>query len=140
MRDGKSDKRFFLEETVSDAGFALLELLAGILLISVLSMAVAMNTMMALKVAKFTEANHAASSLAISKIEELAAVDTVNLDSSYDQTESSLTWGNTNMTFSRSVTVTVNADDSRTVDVTVASVNMVIPTTVNFSTTFALWE
>lgn len=124
----------------SEGGFAILEILACMLLVAILSLAVGQNTVMALKVAKFTEANHAASSLAISKIEELAAIDTLNLDSSYNSTETSLAWESTNLTFTRTVTVTTNADDSRTVRVVVTSNNSTIPTTVDFSTSFALWE
>ena len=110
------------------------------IILSIVGLSVTMNTMGSLQYAKFTEANHVASSLAISKMEELAAIDAADLDSSDNLTESSVSWPGFNFTFTRTTTITINSDSSRTVDIVVASNDAPLPTTVNFSTTFALWE
>lgn len=124
----------------SQEGFSLIEVLVSMLLIVIMGLAVASNTAGALRVAKYTELNHAASSLAISKVEELAAIDAVDLNSSFDQIEEDVEWPELNITFTRTTTITVNADGSRRVDVNVTSNASTMPTSVDFATTFALWE
>ena len=124
----------------AEGGFALLEALVSIGLISIFSVAVVGNLLVALRTAKITEANHAASSLASSKMEELASTDPSNLDAADSGTENDVTWGDWGFTFTRTTTVTVNADSSRSATVNVSSNSSVVPTNVTFETTFVLWE
>lgn len=124
----------------SEAGSTLIELLVAILIIGLLGMASVQNQVMALQAAKLTEANHAASSIVISRIEELAAVRTTDVDSSFNETDTPVTWNSLNFTFLRSTTVTVNADGSRDITVTANSDNEHTPTEVEFETTFAPWD
>lgn len=123
-----------------EAGFTLVEILASFLLISVMSLAIAKNTISALRAAKFTEVNHAASSLAISKVEELTAINTADLDETFSGTENEVSWSTLNITFTRQTTVTVNPDNSRLIEVEVTSNAALLPTTVTFDTTVVPWE
>lgn len=127
-------------ESQRESGFALVEVLVSILVMAIISLGVAKNLIGALSTAKFTEVNHAASSLAISKMEELASIDVSLLDTSYNGTESAVVWPGLSISFTRDTTVTVNADDSRRVDVVVTSNSNKVPTSVEFATTFASWE
>lgn len=124
----------------NEAGFGAIESLVSIVLMSIIAVAIIMNLVVALRTAKITEVNHAASTLAVSKMEELASIDTLNLDDSYDAVENNVAWGDFNFTFTRTTSITVNADNTRSVDVTVSSNSTNVPSTVSFSTTFALWE
>ena len=127
-------------EADGQEGITLMEVLVAIVLLGLMAGAAISNLIVALKTAQLTEVNFAANSLAISKVEELAAIDVDILDSSYNSTESSVSWGDLNISFTRTTTVTVNADSSRTINVEVSSVGSNVPTTVDFTTTFALWE
>lgn len=119
-------------------GYTLIELLVGMLLIAIISMAVMRNTTGALWASKLTEVNHIASSLAISKAEELAAQEAQNIAATAT-TETNLTHAGSNITFTRTTTVTVNADNSRDIVIVVSSENPNVPTTVTFQTTFVPW-
>ena len=135
-----SSQEIKIQEPNGEEGMVLLEVLAAVLLLSVISLSVAINSLNAMRTAKFTEHNHAASSLAISKMEELASIDVSNLTAANSSTESSVTFGSLNTQFSRVATVTVNADNSRSITVEVSTVDAPIPTTVSFTTSFAEWE
>lgn len=125
----------------SELGFSLIEVLAAMLIISVISIGVHTSTVGALYTAKKTEINHAATSLVISKVEELSAIETKDLTAADGGTESNVAWpAYTNLDFTRVTTIVVNADQSRTVTVSVSSNSTYIPTTVEFTTTFAVWE
>jgi len=123
-----------------EAGFGLMEILVAISLMALVSLGIAANTMAALRIVKKTEVNYLASNLALSKIEELAAYEAADLDATFDGHETSLAMSGTSITFSRTTTIIINADNSRTVTVVVASESPVVPTSVDFSTTYALWE
>lgn len=135
-------KRIFSSSPLQGSeGVTLIEILASLVLFGLLSMAIAGNLMVSIRTSKLTEINHAASSLATSKIEELASISVSNLDASYSGTELNVSWPGLGSTFSRVTTVAVNADDSRDVSVTVNS-NLQGYTTssVTLATRFALWE
>jgi prepilin-type N-terminal cleavage/methylation domain-containing protein len=121
-------------------GFALMEVLVSLTLASVAAISVSLSLATSLRVAKLTEVHFAASTLASGKMEELAALDPLDLDPSDNSTETSVTFPELSLTFTRQVTVTVNSDDSRTINVQVSSNSSAIPTVVAFETTFALWE
>lgn len=138
MRDESAIPVLLVAEEQS--GFSLVEILVSIVILAIITMGVTSSMVGALKFSKFTEANHIASSLAISKMEELAAYAASDLGPSMNETENSVTWPGTNFTFTRTTTIVINSDKSRTATVQVASNNSSLPTQTDFSTTFAVWE
>ncbi len=117
-----------------------MEVMVGMSIAAILSLAIANNTITSLRTAHRTEAHHAASRLASDKLEELAAIDSIVLDDTYDLTENSVSYPGINATFTRVTDVTINADDTRSISVTVTSNNALLSAEVEFETTFALWE
>lgn len=118
----------------------LLEIILSFTLLGIASTGVAYSLMTSLRVEKITEVHLAASSLCAAKIEELSAVDIENLDTSFNETNATVTLPSLNIPFERTTTVTVNADQSRTIRVTVRSTKSNVPATADFETRFALWE
>ncbi len=127
-------------ESMTECGITLMEVLVAIVLLAIMAAAGISNLIVALKTAKYTEVNFAANSLAISKVEEISAIDVGNLNSSYNEVEPDVTWPDLALTFTRTTTIHMNGDDSRTVDVSVMSNSPDVATNVTFSTTLALWE
>ena len=128
------------DESMTESGITLMEVLVAIVLLAIMASAGISNLIVALKTAKYTEVNFAANSLAISKVEEISAIDVGNLNSSYNEIEPDVTWPDLTLTFTRTTTIHMNGDDSRTVDVSVVSNSPDVATNVTFSTTLALWE
>lgn len=124
----------------SEKGLSLIELLVSIVLAGILGVGITQSTVISMRTVRHSELNHIASSLATSKMEELAAVNVSNVDASDGGTESSISWPGLGITFKRVTTVTVNPDNSRTVNVRVESNSTHIPTEVEFNNTFTLWE
>lgn len=106
----------------------------------IIALALAVNTISSLATMKQTEVNYAASNLALSKIELLTTREVSDIDSSLDEVESNLTVTNLGIEFTRTTTVTVNADDTRTISVNVQSNHEKIPTSATFTTSLSLWE
>ena len=123
-----------------EAGTGLLEILFALVLVGIVSMAITRSMLLSHSTVKLVEVNYAASNLALSKVEELSAYDVADLDSSFSGTETGVAYAGLGITFTRVTTVTVNADDTRDIQVTVSSESPVVPTTAEFSTTFAVWE
>lgn len=123
-----------------ERGITMMEVLVGLLLMGIIGMMFASSFTTGLRVATITAANHAASCLATSRMEELAAVDTLDLDSSYNENAVSVSWPDISFPFARTTQVITNADNSRTITVSVSSTNSAVPTSVSFSTTLAMWE
>jgi|GEM_PF-2595180 len=124
----------------AESGLSLMEILVAIVLLGIMASAGISNLIVALRTAKYTEVNFAANSLAISKVEEISAIDVSALNASYNETEPDVPWSDLNLTFTRTTTISVNDDDSRTIDVSVVSNSPDVTTDVSFSTTLALWE
>lgn len=129
-----------LKSTQNEAAFALMEVLVSIVLASLAATGIAYSLGTALKVEKLTEVHLAASTLAASKIEQLSSIDPMDLDASDNSVENPVTSPGLNISFTRTSTITVNGDDSRTLNVVVSSNSDIVPSTVDFETTFALWE
>lgn len=127
-------------QSTKQRGFGLIEVLVSLFLLGLISLGITQSLTTSLAVAKLTEVHFAASSLASSHMEELAAIDFASLNSGYNETGTIVTTPGLNMTFSRDTTITINPDNSRTVTVTVTSNHDGLPTRVNFTSTFALWE
>ena len=123
-----------------EAGLSLMEILVSLALGTIFSVAISTSTATSLRISTHTEAHHAASRLASDKLEQIAAIDSLDIDNTLDATESGVTYPGLGITFTRTTAVTTNADSSRTINVSVVSDSTAIPASVDFSTTFALWE
>lgn len=124
----------------SQSGFGLVEALVAMVLLAIVSISLQLGFTTSLAVAKMTEVHNAASSIAAGRIESIAALDPANITTSFNESNTAVTWPGLELSFQRSTTVVVNADNSRTVTVQVASVSENLPASVEFTTTFAVWE
>jgi Tfp pilus assembly protein PilX len=124
----------------SEAGIAVMEVLIALVLITIVGVSLSWSVLTSLVAMKKVEMNNAASGLAISKIEELAAVEVSHLNNTYSAAESAVLVDGIDISFTRITEVQVNADNSRTVAVTVSSNSSTVPTEVSMSSRFALWE
>jgi Tfp pilus assembly protein PilV len=124
----------------SESGMGIIEIMFSVILISITAGAIMSHSLMSLKISKHLELNHAAHSLALSKVELLHAQNTSDLDSSDNETETGLTTAGVTFTFSRTTTITVNSDNSRTVTINVATENSPVPASSTYSVSWAIWE
>lgn len=120
----------------NEDGFTLLETMVAIALFSIVALGIAYNSITSYRSAKLAVRHSIASQLALAKIESLQAVDPATLDATDNSSESGLQ--HNNISFARSVAITVNADESRTVTVNVQTEDSAADA-VTFSHTFALW-
>ena len=125
---------------IGQQGISLIEVLLALLLIGIISLGIAANTISSMHIQKKTEENYAASNLALSKVEQLSAIPVGQLSSANNLVENNLKVPGSNANFRRTTTVVVNADTSRTITVRVESVGTMLPTKVNFRTTFSMWQ
>jgi len=123
------------------AGITLIEVLVSMVLLAVFGLAITMTTVRAFQYTKYTEVSHAASTMAISKLEEISSLDTADLNVGLNGTEAGLTWASlNNFTFNRTTTLVINGDNSRTVTVNVISLDAPMNANVTFDTTIAASE
>ena len=122
-----------------ESGVTLIEVLVATLLLMITGGAILANMLYSMQSSKFIEANHAASSLAADRLEQLAAVEIGDLDDTFDETDTTVTWPGLDLGFVRSTDVTVNSDGSRTAVVTVKTTDFVMPTKVTFQDNFYAW-
>lgn len=118
-------------------GFAVVEVLVGIAILAIAALSLAYSMVTSIRLTRRAERQSVASQLAFRKLEEMAAVSPITLSSANNLSESSLVVNA--MTYSRSTTVTVNADGSRTATVVVTPANTSLGTAVTLTSTFALW-
>ncbi len=123
----------------SEVGISMLEVLVSILLLGIMSTGVSKSVVMALKTSTYTEYNHIATSLAVSKMEELASINVTSIGALHS-VEDEVAWPSFNSTFERETVIVINPDESRTITVTVTSNNSYAPTSVQFTNRFAKWE
>lgn len=124
-------------KTGSQRGFSMVECLFALAILSVSALAVTQGSIYSLVHMKRAIRQNIAQELALSKLEEYAAIDPSTLDSGDDSNEPSLSVDN--ISFSRQVAVTVNSDNSRTVTVTVATNESSLGEEIVLENTFALW-
>ena len=129
-----------LQRPGGEGGISLIEVLVALVLIGLMSVGISANSISSFQIMKKTEINNAASNLALSKVEQLSAIRVSDLDSSYDAVETNLGVTGMNATFTRTTTITVNADQSRTVEVKVESNSFKLGTSIVFTTTFSMWQ
>ena len=121
----------------STAGFSLPDLLAAIVLLAIVTGAITWSSLTSSRVFSLTLQRRLALHLAGSKLEELAMVNPRTLDSGTDATE--LGVQAEGHEFVRQVAVTVNADGSRTVNITVHPLSSSSKVNVALQQTFFLW-
>lgn len=124
----------------SERGITMIEVLVSIVLTAIASLGITSSLRVSMHVAKLTEVHQAASSIAGSRMEALSAIDFIELDSSYNESNVIVTVPGLAINFQRSTTISINPDQSRRVEITVNSTNALLPSAVNFTSTFALWE
>lgn len=124
--------------TTKERGFTVIEVLVSIVILGVVGLAVAMNTIKSYTFLKRGIRNSYAAQLALDKIETLAAKDPSTLSSANNQTESGLSWRN--VKFNRTTTITVNSDGSRTISVSVTGANKSLGGKANMVSTLPLWQ
>lgn len=134
------DRLALAESEKGEQGFSIIEALVSILLISIMSAGIFASTRTSLRTTKLVEYNHIATSLATSKMEEIASKNVSFVTTADGGVETAVPWPGLNETFRRETTITVNADDSRTVTVVVNSNSDTLPTEVEFTNEFAHWE
>jgi len=120
-----------------DKGFTSIELLVAISILSIVALAVSINTVKSFVFLKRGIRTSYATELAQDKIEYFAAMDPTNLSSANNQTETNLVFNK--VTFTRTSTVTSNSDGSRTVSVTVSGSHG-LGGRATMATTLPLWR
>lgn len=121
----------------AECGFSMIECLVAVALLSVTALAVTHSTVQSMVLAKRNMRNSMATQLALSKIEEYAAMDPESYTAANSVTGTSIVFDD--VTFTRSIAITVNSDSSRTVQVTVRVADASLGGDVTFKDTFPLW-
>jgi prepilin-type N-terminal cleavage/methylation domain-containing protein len=114
-------------------GVSIIEVLVSMVILSIVALATCNNTIKGFVFFKRVARQSYASQLALDRLETLAARDPSTLTSADSSTESQLNYRN--VQFERTTTVTVNADNSRTVSVVVSSA--ALGGHASFATTFS---
>lgn len=117
------------------SGISLLEVLFGILIIAIVGLLLSRILSMTYYTHKKVEVAAAADLLVTNKLEELASLGVATLSDGDDLTENNLTGLGTDITFTRVTDVTVNADQSVTLNVSVTSEHARVPHNLNRSLT-----
>lgn len=117
-------------------GTSLLEVLAVIVLFGIMALSLAKSTISAMMMRGQTEIRALQLQIGSEALEELAGIDPINLG---DANDSTTTVTRNDQTFTRQINVTVNPDNSRTIDVSVTSTNTRFGGTKTLSATYAMW-
>lgn len=106
------------EHCASEEGFSLLEILFGILLVSVMAMGIVKSTTLAMQTREKTIRDSGAMKLALISLEQYSSSDPADLSDANDLTETVNLYG---VQFTRTIDITENTDGSKTVDVSVVN-------------------
>lgn len=120
-----------------EKGFSLIETLVALTILATVGLSLSYSMITAIRASRRAERNSVASQLAFRKMEELAQVNPNNLSNANDLTESALTVNG--IAYTRVTNVTVNADGSRTVDITASPKNDRYGSPVTYRSSFFLW-
>jgi Tfp pilus assembly protein PilV len=120
----------------SESGASMVEVLVAMSLLAISGLAVTQSTIRAYATLNQSYRTSVASQIALDKIESLAQQDPSTIQTTSNESHSAVT--QTGLQFFRTTTVTVNADGSRTVLVTVTSPSG-SPGTASLTTTLPLW-
>lgn len=120
----------------SERGFLMIELMLVIVLLALFGLSLLRANIMTLTSRGTAELQSLAAQLAAEAVEEYAGIDPINLDNADDRDDVVV---RRNHRFARSINVTVNSDQSRTVSVDITSLNPRFRASVNYSSRFAMW-
>ncbi len=120
----------------NEDGFALVEALVVVCLAGIIGLAVTYSAVLSTQTRARTYHNSVAMQLALEHLEELSTIDPSTMSAASGGT-SSVSRGALN--FTRTVTVTVNADQSRTVSVVLNDNNLKMGARAEVNNTFPLW-
>lgn len=118
-------------------GMTLVEVLVALVLLSVVPLGLTYSSILSYKVIHRNQRHSVASQLALDRMEDLAATNPANLNDTFDETENNVVVDGAS--FTRITEVTLNADNSRTVLVTVTGNEASLGGRATVSSTFALW-
>ena len=121
----------------SEAGTGLIDVLVAMLLLSFLGASLSSSTNLSFSAFKRAKRQSLASQLAIETLESLAATNPANLDDADDLVETGIS--RESVTFNRTTDVTVNADGSRTVTVTVTGAKSKLGGSASYTSTYPMW-
>lgn len=120
----------------TEAGLFLIESLVVVLLFGVLGLILAHSNILSSKIRNRSSTNALAMQLATERMEALGAIDPATLDASDNVTDSVSREGKT---FTRQVQITVNADASRSIAVSIRNTVSSLGGTASLANRFALW-
>lgn len=121
----------------SQDGFSIIEVVASILMVALITFGVMKSAFLSYRVGNQTKIDAIANQLAVSKLEEFARVDPIGISEDSGGTETGVL--REGISFDRTVTVTINADFSRTISVAVQSEASLVPIEQEVSSTFYPW-
>ena len=125
-----------MSQDLKEDGFSIMEVLVGLLLLSMMGLGLTMSTTMATRTRGVTVRDSAAMQIAMEALENLSSSDPTGLDNNDDSTTSIERAGNV---YSRQIDVTVNADHTRTVAITVTGAQASLGGSVSLSETLIPW-
>ena len=128
------------DSNLSEDGFTVVELMLGILIISIMGLATMSSIVGSYRIAARLELNYSAHFLAIAKAEELSSIKVDNLDASDSSSETGLLAPGYNLTFSRVTTITVNADETRDIAIQVSNEEGPYTVQITYNTTLSSWQ
>ncbi|HMO18997.1 MAG TPA: hypothetical protein PKA63_07800 [Oligoflexia bacterium] len=131
---------FNQSELMDEKGSSMLEMLVGLVFLSLVGLNILWSGVSATRFQKQVELGNVAMNIAISKAESLAGVFIDQLNNSYNETNEPVTSETGNIEFYRTTVVTTNPDGSRTINISVSSVDKYLPNPITYTTTFAAWE
>lgn len=120
-----------------ESGFSIVEALVAIVLLAIVGLASAKNSIMSMSTLKRSMRNSIATQLAVEKLEELGSIDPINLDATDNLVEAAVTQDN--ISFNRTTTIVVNADQSRSITVVVAANDENLGGSYTATSRFSLW-
>lgn len=130
-------RRLWRHSAHAQQGMSLMEVLAAIVLLSIVPLGLTYSTILSYKTIHRNERHSLASQLALDRMEDLAAMNPANLSNALDEVENNLIVENAS--FTRVTDVTLNPDNSRTVTVTVTGNDPSLGGRATVTSTFALW-
>lgn len=119
-----------------------MEVMVSISILAIMSLGLGRSIVTALTNHKTVQVNSALNLLGVERLEEYAAINPQSMDNdSHDDTETGLTLSylSNEITFTRVTNVTVGADASRTVDVTVTCSHPKFPKSLSFQAVYSRW-
>ena len=118
-------------------GSIILEVLVGVILLAIMGLGLTRSMLMSLKTREHSVRSSFAMQIAADTLEEYSAINPSSLDDTNDLTDVVTRLG---VNFNRVVDVTVNSDNSRTIDVTVEAVTTKLGGKADLSVIVIPWE